>query len=134
MSETVADVIEGAVTDSDAEADAALMRHLVDEETDIGPEELTYEDWIRPMELTDGRICLKIWPFWVDAFPSIKPDDKALYFRRTEDGKIERAPPDEYGRSTMTDMHFAPTISAHLPNVELVLREETPFADPDMEA
>ena len=134
MSESVVDVLEAAVTDPDADVDTALMRHLVDEEADIGPEDLTYEDWIRPMELTDGRICLKIWPSWVDAFGGIEPDDQALYFRRTEDGKIERAPPDEYGRSTMSDMHFAPTISAHLPNVEPVLREETPFADPDMEA
>ena len=31
-------------------------------------------------------------------------------------------------------LHFAPTLSAHLPNDEPVLREETPFADRDMEA
>jgi len=129
MSETVADVLEAAVTDPDAEVDTAFMRHLVDEESDIGPVDLTYEDWIRPMELTDSRICLKIWPSWVDEFPEIEPDDRGLYFRRTEEEAIERAPPDEHGRSTMTDMHFAPTISAHLPNVEPVLREETPFAD-----
>ena len=131
MSETVADVLKAAVTDPDAEVDTAFMRHLVDDESDIGSEDLTYEDWILPMELTEGRVCLKIWPSWVDVFDEIEPDDRALYFRRTEEGAIERAPPDEHGRSTMTDMHFAPTISAHLPNVEPVLRESTPFAEND---
>lgn len=134
MTETVADVIKAAVTDPDAEVDTALMRHLVADEADVEPEELAYEDWILPMELTDGRVVLKIWPTWVDDLPEAEPDDHALYFRRTEEGLIERAPPDEYGRSTMSDMHFAPTISAHLPNIEPVLREETPFADLDMEA
>lgn len=136
MSESVQEVLEAAVTDPETETDTALMRHLVDDERDIEPEDLTYEDWIRPMELTTGRICLKIWPPWVDELPDrlAEPDDHALYFRRTDEGQIERAPPDEHGRSTMSDMHFAPTISAQLPNVEPVLFENTPFADRDQEA
>lgn len=125
----VQDVLDEAVTDPDADVDTAFMRHLLDANSGVGPEDLNYEDWVLPMEVTGGRVCLKIWPSWVDEFPEINPDDRALYFRRTENGLIERGPPDEHGRSTMTDMHFAPTIEVHLPNVEPVLLEDTWFAE-----
>lgn len=125
----VKQVLDEAVTDPDANVDTVFMRHLISDESQIGPEDLSHEDWVLPMELTGGRVCLKIWPGWVDQFPEIDPDDRALYFRRTEDGLIERGPPDEHGRATMTDMHFAPTIEAHLPNVEPVLLEDTWFAE-----
>jgi hypothetical protein len=129
--ETVGAVLEEAATNPDVEADTAYIRHLVDEKADVGLEDLAHEDWILPMEHTGGRTVLKIWPTWVGDFPEAEPDDHAHHLRPTGEGRIKRAPPDEYGRSTMMDMHFAPTTSAHLPNVEPVPRENTPFAESD---
>lgn len=113
------------VADAIAEnPDTAMARHMLT--ADIDREQLAYDDWMAALEWSDPEVCIALHPEWVRYFQGVDPVDKQLYFRRTEAGKIERAPADEYGRQVMTHMHFAPTLAHHQERAELVLRSEIP--------
>lgn len=106
--------------------DTAHARHLL--VGDLSREHLDYGDWIAALRWSDGRVCIAIEAWWAEHFESVDADDTRLYFRLIEedgDELIERAPPDEYGRSTMTRMHFQPTLAHHLDRAKLVLVEDS---------
>lgn len=102
-------------------ADHPGMRNLYGafvEATNIEPDDLTYEDWVRPMKLTGGRVCLRLdLPGW----------DADVFVSRRGDGMlIETADTDEFApfptnpTALKNDIEKADT-------VEPVLREDTPF-------
>lgn len=104
--------------------DTAMARHML--VGDIPRERLAYEDWMAALEWSDPEVCIAIEAWWAEHFDDVDAEDTRLYFRRLENGMIERAPPDGYGRQTMTHMHFAPTLGRHQERAELVLRSEIP--------
>jgi len=90
------------------------------------PEGMGYEDWVRPLKLSGGRVCLREDPpaaLHGDVFHYTIEAGGTLVCRRSDDGHTVRADDavnwlrDALGRDETT--------------VRPVLREETPFADGD---
>lgn len=111
-SETVADVL------NDADLWASVEPLYWVARGDKDPDELDYKDWVRPMKLTGGRVCLRLERDGGDR-PGFLTVDGAGFLRwMVDDGRPSSLPhPDE--------------LRQHLDDPELtitpVLREDTPF-------
>lgn len=114
--ETVADVLEAIRTPAAGEKLANVVFG------DLDPDQLTFEDWVRPMKLTGGRVCLEIrhgdsepaWAQWTPNGLEVRDRD------RTPD---------------MNPVDVVNRIKTLLPRddwaFEAVLREDTPFGEGD---
>lgn len=86
------------------------------------PETLTYEDWVRPMKLTGGRVCLEVeWSGYT------------WYYARQGDGHLYVLFEARHGDDPLpvTPGDLAEEVRAPETDVRPVLREETPFAEVD---
>jgi len=86
------------------------------------PEELTYEDWVRPLKLTGGKVCLKVY------HDTDNPGYVPCWLRRRSDGMIDVA-----GEAADDDPLPPKTVKTmlRLLEVEPVLVEDTPFGEDD---
>lgn len=111
----------------DAETVKEVLDSLQDQE-DVWPmtdlvygvcnaEDLHFEDWVRPLELTDGQICLRLDP----------PRDREPVYVSWNNGEIHRMWPYQ-DRPVESSPGF---VKLRMPNsgyeLSPVLRSETPF-------
>lgn len=109
--ETVAEIL---LSLDEAPDEVGKMIRYVSGDMD-DPDDMTYEDWIRPLKLTGGRVCLRFdW------------EGVTWYVSRAGSGRLMAA--DE-----LHDPHPAAATSEalHDPEVDVtpVLRDDTPFAE-----
>jgi len=112
--ETVADVLDVLPDDPDTRP---LRDHL---QGALSAEHLDYEDWVQPLKLTGGRVCLE---FDDSELPGV------LYVSRLPSGHLA-------AHSTVTGERYAvdPYMTVRLMRAEQVdvtpvLRADTPFAE-----
>lgn len=114
--EAVADVLAELRTEEGPEPLELIARG------DGRAEALTYEDWVRPLKLTGGRVCLRASTPVVD-----------IYTRRRSDGVLETTAVDvlgnEVGRHTISPQDLKQALRFNPP--EPVLRADTPFGGDD---
>lgn len=113
---TVADVLEEVPWGEDAGA----MYDMITGSRD--PDTLAYEDWVRPLKLTGGRVCLKVrngmfrwWYLW---------DPDGLKRVTGTEGVLKDTPPEsvQKAKDDITTRHTT---------ITPVLRADTPFAEAD---
>jgi len=88
------------------------------------PDGMTYEDWVRPLKLSGGRVCLREDPpdgLQPAVFDYTIEDGDTLVCQRSTDGHTVRA--DDAVYWLQDALRWDGT------TVRPVLREETPFAD-----
>jgi len=112
--ETVADVLEG-----DARGLGVMpMLELVNGAR--GPETLDYEDWVLPLKLTGGRVCLRVEPRnpYRAYFLTIGPGERLKQVHDRENKEPVVVEPGVL----KADLEYGAAVTP-------VLREETPFAE-----
>ena len=116
---TIIDVLDDLrQTDPDTDVETAFMRHLVSETHPMHQDTLSYEDWVLPMKLSGGRICLRLE--WKDV---------CWYVRRDGFGRIKASDdstPEEYDYKGLRSALDDPDV-----DVTPVLLEDTPFSKDD---
>jgi len=112
--ETVVDVLE----ELDDWTDVERLRQRASEDYPNSP--MTREDWLQPLKLTGGRVCLKVSHDWFSGFVTVDRGDRLVY---RMGGK---SPFTVYGVEAVGT--FQSTLDAGL-DIEPVLREETPFEE-----
>jgi len=112
--ETVADVLEKLDRRG---RPVPLLYHV---RGDLPADALDYEDWVRPMKITDGRVCIKFehtglpapsWATW-------RPD--GLHYRVSEGTEYVSDTASYYVKHNLPDARM---------KVIPVLREDTPFRE-----
>lgn len=90
------------------------------------PEALDASDWLAPLELTDGAVCLAVGGEEVAGF-----DMGTTYLSYAGGDLFAQLPHQfEFDRpATLPRGHAAAVIGAHVPHATPVHRDETPFAD-----
>jgi len=109
---TVADVIRDTHTTADREPLAAVADGAIDQHT------LDYEDWVRPMKLTAGRVCLNVQRPSYSSWVSYEKGGELVYTKGTKSKYTVVGP-----RAISwfkDDLDSGRTITP-------VLREDTPF-------
>jgi len=90
------------------------------------PDGMGYEDWVRPLKLSGGRVCLREDPpdgLQPAVFDYTIEDGDTLVCQRSTDGAVVDA---DDAVSWLQD-----GLAGDETTVRPVLREETPFADTD---
>jgi hypothetical protein len=114
--ETVADVLRAVDGGGDCEPLLGVAAHPDD------PHDLSYEDWVQPMKLTGGRVCLRI------SYPD-NGIDEILYRAKSGVMKVQSVhggPVDDAVPTWSKDVLLADET-----DITPVLRENTPFAEDD---
>jgi hypothetical protein len=115
--QTVVDVLEEVGDWTDVEA----LRQRASDDYPDAP--MDREDWLRPLRLTGGQVCLRVQHEWHESYVTFDSSGHLVYHVGTTD------PYEAVGKEALTMFKSALHVG-HA--IEPVLREETPFAEEEV--